>query len=376
MKALVVFGTRPEAIKLAPLIAAMREDAGITPTVCVTAQHRQLLDQVLGVFGINPDIDLDLMRPGQALTELTAAALAGMRDVLESVRPDLVVVQGDTTTAFAAGLAAFYQQVAVAHVEAGLRTGLRYTPFPEELNRKLLSCLSQWHFVPTTRAREALLREGYPAADIHVVGNTVIDALMSVREAASRRGLGSDPELGRKLAGQRFVLVTGHRRESFGAGFLGICQALGDLAALHPDVHWVYPVHLNPQVSGVVHGMLGNITNIHLIPPVDYLDFVWLMNNTCLIITDSGGVQEEAPALGKPVLIMRDTTERPEVLEAGAARLVGTDRDTIRENANRLLTDTVAYDAMAVPRHLFGDGSSSRRIVEILRASTAGRGGR
>ncbi len=372
MKALIVFGTRPEAIKLAPVVAAMRNHAHFSPEVCVTAQHREMLDQVLDIFSIEPDVDLDLMQPDQSLAGLTAAVVTRVSEVITDRRPDVVIVQGDTTTAFVAGLAAFYQQVPVAHVEAGLRTGHRYAPFPEEMNRKFISCFAQWHLVPTERARQALLAENYPDGDIHVVGNTVIDALLSVRGRVQDRGLVSEPALAEVLREEPFVLITGHRRENFGEGFRNICEAIAELAAAHPHTRWVYPVHLNPNVRDVVHGMLGQLPNVHLIAPKDYLDFVWLMDASTLILTDSGGVQEEGPSLGKPILVMRETTERPEAVDAGVAVLVGTNRRLIVERANELLTDAAAYRAMTTPQNPYGDGTSAARIVEILQRDSTG----
>ncbi|MFO7654516.1 MAG: UDP-N-acetylglucosamine 2-epimerase (non-hydrolyzing) [Candidatus Krumholzibacteriia bacterium] len=366
MKALTVFGTRPEAIKLAPVVHALRERSGVEVEVCVTAQHREMLDQVLSIFDIRPDVDLDLMRHDQSLASLTAAVVERVSGVLQERRPDLVIVQGDTTTAFAAGLAAFYHRIPVAHVEAGLRTNQRYAPFPEEVNRRFISCFAEWHFVPTERAREALLAENCPDDRIHVVGNTVIDALLSVLAWARTRGFGADPALSAVLATHPFVLITGHRRENFGDGFRNVCLAISDLARAHPEVRWVYPVHLNPNVSSVVHGMLGGRDNIHLVPPVDYLDFVWLMDAARLILTDSGGVQEEGPSLGKPVLVMRETTERPEAVTAGVAALVGTRRHAIVERTHELLTDPAVYASMTAPQNPYGDGTSARQIVEVL----------
>lgn len=366
MKALVVFGTRPEAIKLAPVIKAMQECPDITPVICVTGQHREMLDQVLEIFDIQPDVDLDLMTPGQSLAGLAAGLITRVTEVLVEIKPDVAVVQGDTSTAFLAGLAAFYQQIPVAHVEAGLRTNRRYSPFPEEMNRRFISCFAEWHFVPTERARLALLAENHADSNIHVVGNTVIDALLSVRGLVRSRGLVGNPDLAELLDMKRFVLITGHRRENFGKGFESICRAIAELAAAHPDVQWVYPVHLNPNVRGVVHEMLGGFDNIHLIAPLDYLDFVWLMDASTLILTDSGGVQEEGPSLGKPILVMRETTERPEAVEAGVALLVGTDRRLIVEHATRLLGDQAVYRSMTTRQNPYGDGTSARQIVEIL----------
>ena len=339
---LLVFGTRPEAIKMAPLVKELQKHPDTFETVvCVTAQHRQMLDQVLQIFGIVPDYDLDIMQAGQDLYDVTSRVLLGMREVLKSARPDVVLVHGDTSTSTAAALAAFYQQIPVGHVEAGLRTGNIYSPWPEEMNRQITGRLASLHFAPTPLSRANLLAEGVSSESIHVTGNTVIDALFMVVDQIRKDGLGDDlkadlirrfPALKPALAGEhsaaprRLILVTGHRRENFGQGFENICQALAEIATMHPDVDIVYPVHLNPNVQEPVQRILGNAnaSNVILIEPVDYLPFVYLMDRSYLIITDSGGVQEEAPSLGKPVLVMRETTERPEAVEAGTVRLVGT----------------------------------------------------
>lgn len=367
-KILVTFGTRPEAIKMAPVVEALKADAAFEVKVCVTAQHRQMLDQVLELFGIRPDFDLNLMQPGQDLTDITSNVLLGMRGVLRQWRPDWLLVHGDTTTTFAAALAAYYEKVAVGHVEAGLRTGNIYSPWPEEMNRRLAGALTALHFAPTERARENLLREGVATECIHVTGNTVIDALLEV--VARIRG---DNELQARFArqfaflatGRRLVLVTGHRRENFGTGFERICRALHQLGE-REDVEIVYPVHLNPNVQEPVRRILADAPRIHLIEPLDYLPFVYLMDRAHLIITDSGGVQEEAPSLGKPVLVMRDTTERPEAVDAGTVKLVGTDEAAIVREANRLLEDPAAYEQMAHAHNPYGDGLAGGRIAGIL----------
>ena len=367
-KALVVFGTRPEAIKMAPVVKRMREHFGGEVRVCVTAQHRQMLDQVLNLFGIVPEYDLNLMTPGQDLTDITANVLVALRGVLEDFSPDVVLVHGDTTTTFAASLAAYYKKIPVAHVEAGLRTGNRYSPWPEEINRKLTGAMAAFHFAPTATSRDNLLRESVEADSIFVTGNTVIDALLDVVKK-----IDGDHELKAGLEQQfdflnpekRTILITGHRRENFGKGFEEICNALAWLAT-RDDVELVYPVHLNPNVQEPVRRLLGDISNIHLIEPLDYLPFVYLMNRAYLIITDSGGIQEEAPSLGKPVLVIRDTTERPEAVEAGTVKLVGTDARKICRETNELLDDKAAYQRMAFAHNPYGDGYAAKRIVDIL----------
>lgn len=364
----VVFGTRPEAIKLAPVVKALRQTGTFEVRVCVTAQHRQMLDQVLALFAIAPDVDLDLMQPGQDLTDLTARVLVGMRGVLQDWRPDLLLVQGDTTTTLAASLAAHYEKIAVGHVEAGLRTGNLYAPWPEEMNRRLTTVLAALHFPPTPWARDNLLREGVAAEVVQVTGNTVIDALLEVvarlaSDGALRTGL--ERQFGFLNPVRRLVLVTGHRRESFGPGFEQICQALRALGE-REDIEIVYPVHLNPNVQEPVRRILGACANVHLIEPLDYLPFVYLMSRAYLIVTDSGGIQEEAPSLGKPVLVMRDTTERPEAVEAGTAKLVGTDRGRIVAEATRLLEDAAAYRAMAQAHNPYGDGKAAERIAAFI----------
>lgn len=372
MKVMVVFGTRPEAIKMAPLVKALQRAApAIQTVVCVTAQHREMLDQVLRLFGIQPEHDLNVMTPGQDLFDITANILTGLKPVLAAERPDLVLVHGDTSTTLAASLAAYYMRARVGHVEAGLRTGNKWAPFPEEMNRRITGAVADIHFAPTSAARDNLLREGVPEQAIHVTGNTVIDALLDVvgklrMDAAERERL--DAEFAFLDANRRLVLVTGHRRENFGEGFQNICHALADIASGHPDVDVLYPVHLNPHVRQPVRDILAarQLGNVHLIDPVDYLPFVYLMDRSHLIITDSGGVQEEAPSLGKPVLVMRDTTERPEAVQAGTVRLVGTDREKLVSEAERLLTNPQAYAAMAHAHNPYGDGMAVQRIVKVL----------
>jgi UDP-N-acetylglucosamine 2-epimerase (non-hydrolysing) len=366
-KVLVVFGTRPEAIKLAPLVLELRRHPEFRTRVCVTAQHRQMLDQVLRLFDITPEHDLHVMRPGQSLEDVTSRVLAGMRDVLAREKPDIVLVQGDTTTTFATSLACYYQQVAVGHVEAGLRTGNKYSPFPEEINRVLTTRLAEVHFAPTKESGLNLLREGVDPEAVHVTGNTVIDALLHVR----RRVVHATPRYRAMFPGvdfsRRMILVTGHRRENFGEGFKNICRAIGEIASRNSDVQIVYPVHLNPNVQAPVRGLLSRYPNVHLLDPVDYDPFVFLMNESYLILTDSGGVQEEAPSLGKPVLVMRNHTERPEGVKAGTVRLVGTDTKRIVREITRLLNDRRHYDRMSRAHNPYGDGKSCPRIVRILK---------
>ena len=354
---LFVFGTRPEAIKLAPVIEELRRDpVSFDIRVCVTGQHREMLAQVLDLFGITPDIDLGLMQPDQTLTDVAASVLTQVRRVIDEIAPRVVIVQGDTTSAMAAGLAAFYARVDVAHVEAGLRSGDVSAPWPEEVNRRLLSVVTRFHFAPTEDARQQLLREG--AQDVHVTGNTVIDALLRVRDVPLPFALQ-----------QRLVLVTGHRRENFGAGLESICHAIADLVRTFDDIDVVYPVHLNPNVQHPVRAILGDSERVHLIEPVDYATFVTLMKRSTLILSDSGGVQEEAPSLGKAVLVMRETTERPEAVRAGNVKLVGTSRERIVHEASVLLRDPAKLAEMAQVRHPFGDGNASKRIADVLRAA-------
>lgn len=370
MKVLTVFGTRPEAIKMAPLVHALAKDPHFEAKVCVTAQHREMLDQVLKLFSIVPEYDLNIMQPGQGLTEITCRILEGLKPVLESFKPDVVLVHGDTTTTMAASLAAFYQRIPVGHVEAGLRTGDLSSPWPEEGNRTLTGHLATYHFAPTETSRQNLLRENIADNRIAVTGNTVIDALFWVRDRVL-----SDEALRNELTqrypflanGKKMILVTGHRRESFGRGFEQICHALAEIAANNPDVQIVYPVHLNPNVSEPVKRILGHVENVMLIEPQDYLPFVWLMNRAWLILTDSGGIQEEAPSLGKPVLVMRDMTERPEAVSVGTVCLVGTDSQRIVNEVTRLLQDESAYQAMSRAHNPYGDGQACHRILSALK---------
>lgn len=374
LRVLSVFGTRPEAIKMAPVVKALAHADGIEARVCVTGQHREMLDQVLSLFGIAPDYDLAIMRPGQSLGDVSSAVLTALDVVLAEFRPDIVLVHGDTTTTLAASLAAYYRQTPVGHVEAGLRTGNIYSPWPEEINRKVTSAISELHFAPTDKSRQNLRNEGIAEDRIVVTGNTVIDALYDVANL-----IRTDSDLAAKLARQfaisetrRLILVTGHRRESFGDGFERICAALARVAE-RPDVEIVYPLHMNPNVKQPVERMLGGRNNIRLLPPQDYLPFVYLMSRADLIITDSGGVQEEAPSLGKPVLVMRDTTERPEAVEAGTVRLVGTDEALIVSSVARLLDDRSEYEAMSFAHNPYGDGSAADRILTAIRGWAAQR---
>jgi UDP-N-acetylglucosamine 2-epimerase (non-hydrolysing) len=364
-KVLICFGTRPEAIKLAPVVTEFRQRSCFDTRVVVTAQHRQMLDQVLELFEIVPDCDLNLMTANQSLDGLTAAIITGMSDVLAREQPDAVVVQGDTTTTFGAALAAFYRRVRVVHVEAGLRTGNRHAPYPEEINRRLTSSLTDWHFTPTERARKALIAENHSPDRIFTVGNTVIDALLQV-VSMLRDGRVAPTGLPQLDPARRLVLITAHRRENFGAGFRNLCEAIADSARRNADVEYIYPVHLNPNVREPVFGILTGIPNVHLIDPCDYASFISLLDRSCLVLTDSGGIQEEAPSLGKPVLVMRDTTERPEAIEAGVARLVGTDRRRIVDAIQSLLDDEAEYSRMSRAQNPYGDGTAARRIADIL----------
>jgi UDP-N-acetylglucosamine 2-epimerase (non-hydrolysing) len=372
---MLVFGTRPEAIKMAPLVHTMRAEADhFDVRVCVTAQHRQMLDQVLRLFNIEPDIDLNLMRPDQDLFDLTASTLMGMREVLAHSRPEVLLVHGDTTTALAASMAGFYAGVPVGHIEAGLRTYNLYAPFPEEFNRQAVSKLTAWHFAPTSLSQKNLLAEGVLEESIIVTGNTVIDALHWVLariddDEPMRAKLVSkiDAILPFDWVTRRFVLVTGHRRENFGDGLLQICAALSNLALAYPAVHFVYPVHLNPNVSKPVHGMLGALANVHLIVPQDYESFAYLLKHAYLVLTDSGGIQEEAPSLGKPVLVMRDVTERPEAVDAGTVELVGANDQHIVSGVSRLLDDAGHYQLISRAHNPYGDGMASHRILNFLR---------
>ncbi|SKB91581.1 non-hydrolyzing UDP-N-acetylglucosamine 2-epimerase [Sphingopyxis flava] len=368
LKVLTVFGTRPEAIKMAPLIQQLSEAAEIDARVCVTAQHRRMLDQVLELFRITPDYDLDLMMPGQDLTDITSRVLSGLRPVLLQFQPAIVLVHGDTSTTLAASLAAYYQRIPVGHVEAGLRTGNNWSPWPEEVNRRVVGAIASLHFAPTERSQANLVAENIPPDRVHVTGNTVIDALQEIAQRIE-----SNPTLEAELSRQfnldekrRLILVTGHRRESFGGGFERICAALAQLAQ-RPDVEIVYPVHLNPNVKKPVERLLSAQPNVRLISPQDYLPFVYLMNRASIILTDSGGIQEEAPSLGKPVLVMRDTTERPEAVEAGTVKLVGTDTRLIVESVCELLDDRAAYEKMSFAHNPYGDGQAAQRILSFIR---------
>jgi len=368
MKVLSVFGTRPEAIKIAPVISALANLTHVDSRVCVTAQHRQMLDQVLELFEIKPDYDLNIMKPGQDLTDITSNILLALRPILKEFKPDLLLVHGDTTTTLASALAAYYEKITVGHVEAGLRTGNLYAPWPEEMNRSIVGRITQLHFAPTASAQENLLKEGVDPSKIFVTGNTVIDALLeTVNKIEHNSKLNS--ELKERFnfidPNKKLITVTGHRRENFGDGFERICQALKVLSE-RPDVQIVYPVHLNPSVQEPVKRILANSKNVHLIEPLDYLPFVYLMSRSYLIITDSGGVQEEAPSLGKPVLVMRDTTERPEAVTAGTVKLVGTDKQKIIDEAINLLDNESAYNAMARAMNPYGDGKAAQRIQNII----------
>ena len=364
LRVLSVFGTRPEAVKMAPVVEYLRRAPGVEARVCVTAQHRQMLDQVLQLFGITPDFDLDVMEPDQALPELTAAIFRGLDPVLEQSRPDWLLVQGDTTTVLAAALLGYYRRIRVGHVEAGLRTGDKWQPFPEEINRRVAGVVADLHFAPTERARQNLLREGVASDRIVVTGNPVIDALQSI---AARPYDETKGPLAAIPSGRRVILLTAHRRESFGAPLEGIFSAVKRLALSYADsVHFVYPVHLNPNVRQPAERLLEGVPNITLIDPLDYLPMVHLLKRCYLVLTDSGGLQEEAPALGKPVLVLRQVTERPEAIDAGTARLVGTNPDRIEAETRQLLDDPQAYAAMAQAANPFGDGHAAERIVEAL----------
>jgi UDP-N-acetylglucosamine 2-epimerase (non-hydrolysing) len=364
-------GTRPEAIKMVPVVNALVADKTFDLRVCVTAQHREMLDQVLRVFDIVPDFDLNIMRPCQDLTDVTQQVLGAMHDLFGEWRPELALVHGDTTTAFAVSLAAYYQHIDVGHVEAGLRTGNIYSPWPEEINRRLVDAIAHLHFAPTESARQNLLRENISPERVFVTGNTVIDSLLLVAERL-RCDAALRAEMERRFSfldpRRKLILVTGHRRENFGAGFQSICRALAELAA-RPDFELLYPLHLNPNVQESVLPTLSGIENLHLIEPVDYLPFVYLMSRAAIILTDSGGIQEEAPSLGKPVLVMRNTTERPEALDAGTVKLVGTDVRAIVDSATRLLDDPDAYATMTSAANPYGDGRAGRRIADVLRGS-------
>lgn len=371
MKVLSVFGTRPEAIKMAPLAIALNEDQRFTHKVCVTGQHREMLDQVLNLFKLTPDYDLNIMKGGQDLYDVTSRILIGLREVFNDFTPDIVLVHGDTATTISTSLAAYYKQIPVGHVEAGLRTGNLLSPWPEEGNRKLTGVLANIHFAPTHVSSENLIREGISQEAIKITGNTVIDALLKVVE-----NIKNDEELNTSIRkrfdflseDRKVVLVTGHRRESFGGGFERICEALSKVSAAFPDVDVVYPVHLNPNVREPVERLLSKATNVHLIEPLEYLPFVYLMERSSIILTDSGGIQEEAPSLGKPVLVMRNTTERPEALDAGTVKLVGTDVDVIFNEISTLLNNQEAYDLMSFAHNPYGDGNACEKIIDALLA--------
>ena len=372
MKVLSIFGTRPEAIKMAPLVHALASDKRFTAKVCVTAQHREMLDQVLELFNIIPDYDLNIMKEGQTLNEVTARIIVDLKPVLQEFKPDIVLVHGDTATTFAATLASFYEQIAVGHVEAGLRTGDIYSPWPEEGNRKLTGILTKYHFAPTPTSQQNLLDENYPQSSIFITGNTVIDALLLIKDKIDK-----DPELKHALSTQfsmldetkKLILVTGHPRESYGDGFERICEALVLIAKKHPQAQILYPMHLNPNVREPVNRLLKDVNNIFLIEPQQYLPFIYLMVRSHIILTDSGGIQEEAPSLGKPVLVMRETTERPEAVNSGTVRLVGTDVNKICTAISELLDDEQAYKKMSIAHNPYGDGEACQRILDILISS-------
>jgi len=369
MKVLSIFGTRPEAIKMAPLVVKLKQNTQIDSAVCVTGQHREMLDQVLELFDITPDYDLNVMKKNQSLSEVTSRIINNLSPILEEYQPDLILVHGDTTTTFSAALSGFYHQVSVGHVEAGLRTGNIFSPWPEEANRKLVSCITEMHFAPTEQAMINLKQENVKESKIMVTGNTVIDALMMIKD-----NIEGDINLQNSLSknfsfigdGKRIVLVTGHRRENFGQGFENICGSLKSLAIKNNDVNFVYPVHLNPKVREPVNQLLSNIDNIHLIEPQGYLEFVYLMINSYVILTDSGGIQEEAPALGKPVVVMRNTTERPEAVSAGTVVLVGTDKNKIVDTIDSLLNDKDRYREMSMAHNPYGDGTASEKIINHI----------
>lgn len=368
-KILTVFGTRPEAIKMSPLVCALNLSKDLVHKTCVTGQHREMLDDVLRIFNIRPEYDLNVMRSGQSLTDVTTSILSEMKSVLNDFRPDLVLVHGDTATTFAASLAAYYERIPVGHVEAGLRTGDIMSPWPEEANRKLTGCLAKYHFAPTSRSKDNLLKEGVPSTEVYVTGNTVIDALLMVVEKLnSCEELRRDVEHSFEFLDQsnKLILVTGHRRESFGEGFNNICAALKEIGLNNPDCDILYPVHLNPNVQEPVKRLLNGVPNIHLIDPVGYLHFVYLMDRSHIILTDSGGIQEEAPALGKPVLLMRENTERPEALDAGTVMLVGTKTDLIVSSVKKLLEDEAFYNKMSRSHNPYGDGRACEKIVGII----------
>ena len=372
-KVLLVFGTRPEAIKMAPLVKAFENDKTIESKICVTAQHREMLDQVLDMFDITPDYDLNLMKPGQDLYDITANVLLGLKDVLRDFKPDVVLVHGDTTTTSASSLAAFYEKIKVGHVEAGLRTGDIYSPWPEEANRQITGVLANYHFAPTTTSSNNLIKENKDSKNIIVTGNTVIDALfLALDKIENNKSLKSSiiETINKQYTineDKKLILVTGHRRENHGQGFINICEALKTLAINNPTIDIVYPVHLNPNVQKPVKEILSDVSNVYLIDPLQYEQFIYMMNKSYFIITDSGGVQEEAPSLGKPVLVMRDTTERPEAVDAGTVKLVGTNTKAIIEEAQKLLDDENEYNKMSKAHNPYGDGKACERIVNFIK---------
>ncbi len=372
-KVLLVFGTRPEAIKMAPLVKAFEKEKNIISKVCVTAQHREMLDQVLDMFDIKPDYDLNIMKAGQDLFDVTTNVLLGLKDVLNDFNPDVVLVHGDTTTTSASSLAAFYSKIKVGHVEAGLRTGDIYSPWPEEANRQITGVLANYHFAPTTTSENNLLKENKNPNDIIVTGNTVIDALFLALDKIEKNAnlkskiVDSINSQYKLQDNKKIILVTGHRRENFGQGFVNICEALKTLALNNPEIDIVYPVHLNPNVQKPVNEILSNTPNVYLIEPLQYEQFIYMMNKSYFIITDSGGVQEEAPSLGKPVLVMRDTTERPEAVDAGTVKLVGTNKEVIIEEAQKLLDNKEEYEKMSKAHNPYGDGKACERIVNFIR---------
>jgi len=376
-KILIVFGTRPEAIKMAPVVKEFyKHPDKFNTKICITAQHREMLDQVLEIFNIVPDYDLNIMKQNQDLYDVTSRVLLNMRDVLKEFMPDAVLVHGDTTTSSTTALAAYYQQVPVGHVEAGLRTGNIYSPWPEEMNRKITGAIATWHFAPTEKSKQNLIAENIPSSNIFVTGNTVIDALFMASNKIKQdtklqntvtEALGENFESGlQKIIDSKFILVTGHRRENFGDGFIHICEALKELAVKYPEVNIIYPVHLNPNVQKPVYELLKGVANIHLIAPLSYLPFIYLLERCFFVLTDSGGIQEEAPSFGKPVLVMRDTTERPEAVDAGTVKLVGTNKSLIIAEANRLINNAEYYNGMAKAHNPYGDGLAADRIAKIL----------
>ncbi len=379
LKVMTIFGTRPEAVKLAPVIKEIEKYPNdFKSIICVTAQHRQMLDQVLELFEIKTDYDLNVMKPNQSLFELTSNVLLNLKPILEKENPDIIIVQGDTTTVFAASLAAFYLKIKVGHVEAGLRTFNKYSPFPEEINRRITTSIADYHFAPTTTSKDNLLKENIPKKDIFVTGNTVIDALFLTNDKLKKDSENDTfskkvkvvSDLIKKINqenNKKIILVTGHRRENFGQGFDNICEAVKEIAK-NTDVEIIYPVHLNPNVKEPVNRIIGDISNIHLIEPLDYEPFVYLMSKSYIILTDSCGVQEEAPSLGKPVLVMRDTTERPEAVTAGTVKLVGTNKDLLIEETNKLLNDDESYKKMSMSHNPYGDGLASKRIIDFLKS--------